>query len=237
MSHYHENKINNNNRNSEINNIANNINNINLNNQTNSSGFTNTGNNFYNQEINQYNINPQLPPPSLSLASSVISNVSNNSNFIRNNIRNYYMNFVEEQLGIIDEYEEKINNNNNSNSNYESIIKEKNEALNQLQTSQNFKNNFGMLPMNEQFNNKVANIIDLILEQKVKDIKNNNYVNNINNEININSKNNNLLKESKKSTNVVNLDENEIGNSLNYFLIAYNIIILLNVDINPNMKN
>ena len=148
------------------------------------------------------------------------------------------MNFVEEQLGIIDEYEEKINNYNNSNSNYESIIKEKNEALNQLQTSQNnFKNNFGMLPMNEQFNNKVANIMDLILEQKVKDIKNNNYVNNINNEININSKNNNLLKENKKSTNVLNLDENEIGNSLNYFLIAYNIIILLNVDINPNMKN
>ena len=196
------------------------MNNINLNNQTNSSGFTNTGNNFYNQEINQYNINPQLPPPSQSLASTVRSNVSNNSNFIRNNIRNYYMNFVEEQLGIIDEYEEKINNYNNSNSNYESIIKEKNEALNQLQTSQNnFKNNFGMLPMNEQFNNKVANIMDLILEQKVKDIKNNNYLNNINNEININNNiNNSLLKESKKSKN--DLDENKIGNSLNYYNIA-----------------
>ena len=86
------------------------------------------------------------------------------------------MNFVEEQLGIIDEYEEKINNYNSTNSNYESIIKEKNEALKQIQTSQNnFKNNFGMLPMTEQFNNKVANIMDLILEQKVKDIKNNNY--------------------------------------------------------------
>ena len=120
------------------------------------------------------------------------------------------MNFVEEQLGIIDEYEEKINSYNNSNSNYESIIQEKNEALKQIQTSQNnFKNNFGMLPMNEQFNNKVANIMDLILEQKVKDIKNNNYINNMNNS--------NLIEEGNiKSSASFNLDQNAISNQQNF---------------------
>ena len=196
LSHYQNNNINN------------------QNNQTNSSGFNKSGNNFYNQENqNQYNNNnsnyQQYPPQSLT--STMRSNISSNSNTNRNNIKNYYMNFVEEQLSIIDEYEEKINNYNNSDSNYESIINEKNEALKQIQTSQNnFRNNFGMLPMNEHFNNKVANIMDLILEQKVKNIKKNNYINE-----NLNNDSNNLLEESKKSTGSFNLNEQGINEKQN----------------------
>ena len=186
-------------------------NDININNQTNLSGFNKSGKNFYNQEnpnlFNNNNNNnnnyQQYPPSPKSLTSTMRSNISSNSNTNRNNIKNYYMNFVEEQLGIIDEYEEKINNYNSTNSNYENIINEKEEALKQIQTSQNnFRNNFGMLPMNEQFNNKVANIMDLILEQKVKDIKKNNYINE-----NLSNDNNNLLEESKKSTGSFNLNE------------------------------
>ena len=130
------------------------------------------------------------------------------------------MNFVEEQLGIIDEYEEKINNYNSTNSNYESIIKEKNEALKQIQTSQNnFKNNFGMLPMTEEFNNKVANIMDLILEQKVKDIKNNNYINDLSNS---NVSNRKSLEQNKKSSGSFNLDENAISKKQNFNNNNYN---------------
>ena len=199
LSHYQNNK--------NINNEKNNNNNFNINNQTNSSGFSKYGNNFNNQDnANQFNNNTfqqhTLSPQSIT--STMRSNFSSNSNTNRNNIKNYYMNFVEEQLGIIDEYEEKINNYNSLNSNYESIINEKNEALKQIQTSQNiFRNNFGMLPMNEQFNYKVANIMDLILEQKVKDIKKNNYINE--NLIN----NNNFLEESKKSPVSYNLNEQQ----------------------------
>ena len=193
------------------------------NNQTSSSNFNKSGNNYYNNQenINQYNNNinnnyqPYGPPPQSSIPTmrSNFSSNSNNSN--RNNIKKYYMNFVEEQLSIIDEYEEKINNYNSTGSNYENIINEKNEALKQIQTSQNnFKNNFGVIPMNEQFNNKVANIMDQILEQKVKDIKKNNFVNdNADNLSNIN--NNNLLEQSKRSTGTFNLNENTMSKQLN----------------------
>ena len=67
-----------------------------------------------------------------------------------------------------------------------------------------------MLPMNEHFNNKVANIMDLILEQKVKNIKKNNYINE-----NLNNDSNNLLEESKKSTGSFNLNEQGINEKQN----------------------
>ena len=190
----------------------------NNNNQTHSSGFNNTGNTFYSQDTNQFNSNntQQYNPPPQSGISTERSNISSNTNFNRNNIKNYYMNFVEEQLGIIDEYEEKINNYNNSSSNYENIINERDEALKQLETSQNnFKNNYGMLPMNEQFNKKVANIMDFILEQKVKDIKNNNYSNNNISSINNSQIKDNLLEKSQRSTATLNLDKNAISNPQN----------------------
>ena len=182
-----------------------NINNNDINNNTYSSRFNpnTTGNNFYNNN----NINTS----SQSLMSTVRTNLSSNSanynnNINRNNIKNYYMNFVQDQLGIIDEYAEKINNYNSSDSSYENFMNEKNEALKQIQISQNnFKNNLGFLPMNEQFNNKVSNIMDLILEQKVKEIKNNNNNINHNNEIDL------MNEENKRSTGTFNLDNNAIS--------------------------
>ena len=90
--------------------------------------------------------------------------------------------------------------------------------MNKLQISQdNFKNNFGMLPMNEQHNNKLAIIMDIILDQKVKEIQKNNieYNNNFSslNEIKNTCTNNNLYDNN--NSNMVSADFRNSNDNLN----------------------
>ena len=201
--------------------------------ETSSTAFNNMGNNFYGQGLNQQY--PPNEPQSLPVMSTNRTNISSNSNNNnmnninnKNKIEDYYKKFVQDQLGIIEEYEEKVNNCNSNNFNYNQLLNERNEAMKQIQISQDtFQINFGMLPMNDQFNKKVANFMDIILEQKVKEIQynnnyNNNYINvnsskkNYNNINNINknlyNNNSNLISgEFKKSSDYVNLDENALS--------------------------
>ena len=188
-------------------------------------------NNFYNQRMNHQNSQSQSLMSNLdtSISSNQNNFDNNNTNIKRNNfnryqIEEYYKNFVQEQLGIINEYDEKLNDSY-CNCNYNQLLNEKNEALKQIETSQNnFKNNTGIQPMNEQYNNRIANFLDMILEQKVKEIKGNNYNNNEINNTNINNSNNNniqikvddnLNNQNFKSTGTFNLDENALSEKKN----------------------
>ena len=110
-----------------------------------------------------------------------------NNNYIipiipKNKIEESYIKLVQEQLSIIKLYEEKINKINLSNNdNYKILLKEKNKAINQIQQSQiNFKKNIGVNPLNNDFNNKLFNLLDIILIKKIKLTKKNNskYYNN-----------------------------------------------------------
>ena len=194
-------------------------------------------NNFYNQRVNHETSQSQSLMPtfdtSISSNQNNFDNNFNNSNIKKNNfnryqLEEYYKNFVQEQLGIINEYEEKLNDSY-YNFNYNQLLNEKKETLKQIETSQNnFKNNIGILPMKEQYNNCILNILDMILEQKVKEIKSNNYNNNEANNINVNSSNNNniiikvddnaddnLNNQNFKSTGTFNLDEISLSEKKN----------------------
>ena len=201
------------------------------------SGLNKKENNFNNKGTNQEYFSHNSQPQYL-MSNSVRSNLSsnqnniyynNNQNINSKNFEEIYSKFANEQINIIEEYEKKINNFNNLNFNYKQLIKEKNEAMNKLQLSQdNFKNNFGMLPMNEQFNNKIAIIMDIILDQKVKEIQKNNNDNNISNLNIINTTNNNNNKnmisgEFKSSNDNFNLDKNSLSEKkkINDFGITY----------------
>jgi len=61
--------------------------------------------------------------------------------------------------------------------------------------------------------------MDLILEQKVKDIKNNNYINDLSNS---NVSNRKSLEQNKKSSGSFNLDENAISKKQNFNNNNYN---------------
>jgi len=194
-------------------------------------------NNFYNQRVNHETSQSQSLMPtfdtSISSNQNNFDNNFNNSNIKKNNfnryqLEEYYKNFVQEQLGIINEYEEKLNDSY-YNFNYNQLLNEKKETLKQIETSQNnFKNNIGILPMKEQYNKCILNILDMILEQKVKEIKSNNYNNNEANNINVNSSNNNniiikvddnaddnLNNQNFKSTGTFNLDEISLSEKKN----------------------
>jgi len=188
-------------------------------------------NNLYNQRMN--NCTNETQSLMTILDKSLPSNQNNfdnnfNNTFQKNNfnryqIEKYYMNLVQEQLGIINEYEGKLNDSY-CNCNYNQLLNEKNEALKQIETSQNnFKNITGILPMNEQYNNRIVNILDMVLEQKVKEIKSNNYKNYEKNNINIDNNikigvddnNNNFDNQNFKSTGSFNLDEMSLSEKKN----------------------
>ena len=78
-------------------------------------------------------------------------------------IEELYMNFVQEQLKIINEYEININKYQNLKKDNFDTIKDlmiiKNKALDKIQEAQNkFKDTVGVYPMDNNFNNRVRGI-------------------------------------------------------------------------------
>ena len=82
------------------------------------------------------------------------------------------MNFVQEQLRIINEYEMDINKYQGMKKDNFDTIKDlmtiKNKALDKIQEAQNkFKDTLGVYPMDNNFNNRVTNLMDMMLEKKL----------------------------------------------------------------------
>ena len=87
--------------------------------------------------------------------------------------------FVSDQMGVIQEYEQKIDKHSDytENSNdqigvIKSLMNEKDLALEKLKIQQeNFKNILGFYPMQSDFNNKINSLLDLILKNKIEKIE------------------------------------------------------------------
>ena len=87
--------------------------------------------------------------------------------------------FVSDQMGVIQEYEQKIDkhsdyteNSNDQIGMIKSLMNEKDLALEKLKIQQeNFKNILGFYPMQSDFNNKINSLLDLILKNKIEKIE------------------------------------------------------------------
>ena len=171
----------------------------------------------------------QKPTPSQTM--SAFSNSSKNNNFNNNNnpypdgrfshtrpssqqqlrvrpsnwrIEELYMNFVQEQLKILNEYEININKYKNLNKDNFDTIKDlmtiKNKAIEKIQNEQNnFKNNVGVYPMDNNFNNRVTNLMDMMLEKKINEIQRENKLESLAN--NFNRQRNSLRNIDNNSNN------------------------------------
>ena len=87
-----------------------------------------------------------------------------------------YMNFLQDQLKIINECEIDINKYHNLNKDNFDTIEDlktiKNKALEKIQKAQNnFKDNVGIFPMDINYNKRVTNLMDMMLEKKINEIQ------------------------------------------------------------------
>ena len=196
-----------------------------------SNGNTNT-NNLYNIQNSLHNYG-QRPTPSQT--TTAFANTSKTNSFnnnirpisqqsqrkIRNDtwrIEELYMNFVQEQLKIINEYELEINKYQNMKKDNFETIKDlmiiKNQALDKIQEAQNkFKDTVGVYPMDNNFNNRVTNLMDMMLEKKINDIQRENKLeilaNNYNKQKKNNGKFNNNINENGIQSNGNNNNNDE----------------------------
>ena len=146
-------------------------------------------------------------------------------------IEELYMNFVQEQLKIINEYEININQYQNLKKDNFDTIKDlmtiKNKSLEKIQNAHNkFKNSVGVYPMDNNFNNRVTNLMDMMLEKKINEIqrenKLENLANNFNRQRNSLKNNNNMINNNNKNNggynyiNESNIQMNNNSNSNNY---------------------
>ena len=226
-----QNSINPNTQNVNVNNFNNNYPNNYFNITPTSNGNTNT-NNLYNIQNSPYNYG-QRPTPSQT--TTAFANTSKTNSFnnnirpisqqsqrkIRNDtwrIEELYMNFVQEQLKIINEYELEINKYQNMKKDNFETIKDlmiiKNQALDKIQEAQNkFKDTVGVYPMDNNFNNRVTNLMDMMLEKKINDIQRENKLeilaNNYNKQKKNNGKFNNNINENGIQSNGNNNNNDE----------------------------
>jgi hypothetical protein len=184
----------------------NNFNNINNNNVQNNlfsiTQSTNSNNLIRTQKSsNQYGIKSPTPMQTISAFSNTSKNINNFNNNINSpyldglsqnprpssqkqvrarqpswRVEELYMNFLQEQLRIINECEIDINKYHNLNKDNFDTIKDlktiKNKALEKIQNAQNnFKDNVGIFPMDRNYNNRVTNLMDMMLEKKINEIQ------------------------------------------------------------------
>jgi hypothetical protein len=77
---------------------------------------------------------------------------------------------------VINEYEININKYQNLKKDNFDTIKDlmniKNKSLEKIQDAQNkFRNSVGVYPMDNNFNNRVTNLMDMMLEKKINEIQ------------------------------------------------------------------
>jgi len=129
-----------------------------------------------------------------------------------------YMNFVQEQLKIINEYEMNINRYQNmKKDNFETIkdlMSIKNKALDRIQEEQNkFKDTIGVYPMDNNFNNRVTNLMDMMLEKKINDIQRENKLemlaNNFNKQKKSSIRNNPNINQNYANNDIMTNDNND----------------------------
>ena len=217
-------------------NIQNNSNNKNNNNPNNyfnitPSSNTNTNtNNIYNIQNTPHNYG-QKPTPSQTTTAFANTTKTNSNSFNNNNIRpnsqqsqrkaindtwrmeELYMNFVQEQLKIINEYEMDINKYQSMKKDNFDTIKDlmtiKNKALDKIQEAQNkFKDTVGVYPMDNNFNNRVTNLMDMMLEKKINDIQRENKLEILANNYNKQKKNNGRMNYNNINDNGIQLIDN-----------------------------
>ena len=131
-----------------------------------------TTNNFSNISNNQIN----LPYIDTGRNSRPISQKQNKNNYPTWKLEEFYSNFVQGQFKIINEYEENINSYQNIKKNNFETIKDlmniKNKTIEKIQNEQEeFKNNVEVYPMDINYNNKVINLLDMMLEKKINEIQ------------------------------------------------------------------
>ena len=124
------------------------------------------------------------------------------------------MNFVQEQLKIINEYETNINKYQNMKKDNFDTIKDlmtiKNQALDKIQEAQNkFKETVGVYPMDNNFNNRVTNLMDMMLEKKINDIQRENKLEILAN--NFNKQRKNGQNNGRQNYNTINVNMNDNG--------------------------
>ena len=129
-----------------------------------------------------------------------------------------YMNFVQEQLKIINEYEMNINKYQSLKKDNFDTIKDlmtiKNKALDKIQEAQNkFKDTIGVYPMDNNFNNRVTNLMDMMLEKKINDIQRENKLEILAN--NFNKQKRNEKNNGRQKYNNINDNYNDNGIQLN----------------------
>ena len=140
-------------------------------------------------------------------------------------IEELYLDFVNGQLKIIQQYENNINDYKKLNKDNFETIKDlmnlKNKALDDIQKEQNkFKNIVGIYPMDNNFNSRVTNLMDMMLEKKINEIQRENKLqnlsknynkqkiiqNDLNKNKNSNTNKNDMLTESKITKNLKGLN-------------------------------
>ena len=172
-----------------------------------STAFLNTSKtNFFNNNINFPYVDPNKN--SIRPISQQSQRKTRNDTW---RMEELYMNFVQEQLKIINEYEININKYQNMKKDNFETIKDlmtiKNKSLEKIQEEQNkFKDIIGIYPMDNNFNNRVTNLMDMMLEKKINDIQRENKLEILANNIN-----------KQKKNNIRNIDNNKYmnNNSLN----------------------
>ena len=182
---------------------------------------TATAFNSTNRTLNN-NINKNLP----YLESNKKSNTRPISQQSQKRVRNdtwrmeeLYMGFVQEQLKIINEYETNINKYQSMKKDNFDTIKDlmtiKNQALDKIQEAQNkFKETVGVYPMDNNFNNRVTNLMDMMLEKKINDIQRENKLEILAN--NFNKQKKNASNNGRQNYNIINPNYmNENGLQLN----------------------
>ena len=125
-----------------------------------------------------------------------------------------YMNFVQEQLRIINEYEMEINKYQGMKKDNFDTIKDlmtiKNKALDKIQEAQNkFKDTVGVYPMDNNFNNRVTNLMDMMLEKKINDIQRENKLEILANNFNKQKRNNGRINYNNNENGIQLNDNNE----------------------------
>ena len=131
-----------------------------------------------------------------------------------------YMNFVQEQLRIINEYEMDINKYQDLKKDNFDTIKDlmiiKNKALDRIQEAQNkFKDTVGVYPMDNNFNNRVTNLMDMMLEKKINDIQRENKLEILANNFNKQKRNGRINYNNINSINENGIYSNDINNEDN----------------------
>ena len=143
----------------------------------------NHNNNIYSNNENLYDYNKENNINNINYLEKNYKNNNNNNLITEINIQILFREFVELQIKTINEYENNIeeiffmnykneikNDNNNNNSiNIESLLeKEKNQAIQNIKNEQNkLKNMLGFFPMENNYNYKIEQLFNKILNKKV----------------------------------------------------------------------